>query len=70
MEMELHADPAGYVVCPRRGQISVEWCDGCPYRLSVDSVGGRIVVACAAAPLPGTVATAAGALRDLPDLWR
>lgn len=70
MEMKLHADPDGYLACPRRGQISAEWCEGCPYRLSVDSVGDRIVVECAAAQQVGVAGTTSSALRDVPDLWR
>lgn len=70
MEMELHADPDGYIACPQRGQISAEWCEGCPYRFSVDSVGNRIVVECAAAPQIGAAGTTSSALRDVPDLWR
>jgi hypothetical protein len=71
MESEVQADAEGYVVCPRRGDISVEWCEGCPHRLSIQSHGGRIVVVCAAGPQSRRVGDVSSSLlRDVPDLWR
>lgn len=75
MVMELHADIDGYVRCPRRGEISAEWCQGCPDRVSIDRDGDRLVVVCAVDPdaaLAGGLGGGAGisALGEVPDLWR
>lgn len=67
-KMEIRADDDGYVVCPRRGEISVEWCAGCPFRLHIDDGGDRVVVTCGAEPLAG-VGSWPSVLRDVPDMW-
>jgi hypothetical protein len=62
---------AGYVDCPRRGEISVEWCLGCPYLLRLDHLDdGRTVVHCDADPDPlaGGHATD-NPLHEVPALW-
>lgn len=65
----LHANTDGYVLCPRRGEVSVEWCEGCPYRVRIEQRGDSVVVVCEAGP--GALFDAwAGPLRDVPELWR
>ena len=32
--------------CPRQGELHVEYCMGCPRRISVDQTRGRAVVVC------------------------
>jgi hypothetical protein len=57
------------VKCPRRGEIDVEWCLGCPRRLGVEEVGHRTTIVCD----PGTEDRSShdpGPLRDVPDIWR
>ena len=46
MSIELHGNADGYVLCPLRGEISVDRCEGCPYRASVHRSGLRAVVTC------------------------
>jgi hypothetical protein len=65
----LHEDSDGFLVCPRRGEIDVQWCLGCPRRLRVDYEDGRAVVVCD----PGSErphARDAGPLRDVPESFR
>jgi len=57
------------VNCPRRGEIDVEWCMGCPLRVGVERDGNREAIICD----PGTDDRSShdpGPLRDLPDIWR
>jgi hypothetical protein len=35
-----------FVQCPRQGEIHVEYCMGCPRRISVEQTGDRTVVIC------------------------
>lgn len=65
---ELHANSDGYVLCPIRGEVSVEWCEGCPFRIDLDDHGGRVVVVCD--PGPDALRDAwAGPLREDPPPW-
>ena len=66
---ELHEDMDGYVVCPRRGCISVEWCEGCPDRVGTEHRGGRAVVVCTAEAGDGADRRGSSPLRDLPEIW-
>jgi hypothetical protein len=63
----LHEGADGYLCCPRRGDIDVQWCLGCPRVLRVVYEGERAVVVCdpgsRSAAVPG-----AGPLRDLPEI--
>jgi hypothetical protein len=71
METQLHADADGYVMCPHRGEISGEWCEGCPDRLSIDGHGDRVVVVCEVGPPHGlTGGERLSPLHDVPELWR
>jgi hypothetical protein len=36
----------GFVECPRQGDLHVEYCMGCPRRISVDQAEGRTIVVC------------------------
>lgn len=63
---ELHADMDGYVLCPRRGEISGEWCEGCPDLVNIERSGGRVVVMCDAEKTVGHY-DRSSPLRD--DLW-
>lgn len=68
-ETLLPANDDGYVLCPRRGEISVEWCEGCPFLTRTEQHGDRMVVVCE----PGDVSADevwTSAMRDVPDLWR
>jgi len=42
----LSTDQSERVVCPRRGSIDLEWCLGCPRRVSVEHVGNQTVIVC------------------------
>jgi len=42
----LSTDQSGRVVCPRRGVIDLDWCLGCPRRVSVEHVGSQTVIVC------------------------
>jgi hypothetical protein len=42
----LSTDQSERVVCPRRGSIDLEWCLGCPRRVSVEHVGDQTVIVC------------------------
>jgi hypothetical protein len=42
----LSVDQSERVVCPRRGGIDLEWCLGCPRRVSVEHVGTQTVIVC------------------------
>jgi hypothetical protein len=67
--IELHEDHEGYLVCPRRGEIDVQWCLGCPRRLRVTYEGDRAVIVCD--PGSGPIHdVAAGPLRDVPESFR
>jgi hypothetical protein len=44
--IELHEDEDGYLYCPRRGEIDVQWCLGCSRRMKVTYENGRAVVVC------------------------
>lgn len=35
-----------YIECPRQGELHVEYCMGCPRRISVDQTDHRTVVVC------------------------
>ena len=65
----LNTNSEDRVKCPRRGEIDVEWCFGCPRRVDVERDGDRVVIVCD----PGTDDRSShdpGPLRDLPDIWR
>ena len=71
MEQHLVSDADGYVQCPHRGQISAEWCEGCPDMVSIDEDGAGIVVVCVGGPPHGRAEMGtASPLREVPDLWR
>lgn len=71
METELHADGDGYVLCPHRGEVSVEWCEGCPDQVSIEGDRGRVVVVCEVGPPYGPTGDEhLSPLRDVPELWR
>jgi len=71
VETELHVDADGYLACPRRGDISVEWCEGCPHRRSIAGNGERTVVVCVADPEEVTALDGRSSpLCDVPDIWR
>jgi hypothetical protein len=62
-------DVDGYLLCPRRGEIDVQWCLGCPRRVRVSHRDGRTVVACE----PGSERShdhQAGPLRDVPEPFK
>jgi hypothetical protein len=65
--VRLVADAHGRVECPRRGDIDVEWCAGCPRRSAVERGGATTTVVCDAGPGTRTPGSA-GPLRDLPDV--
>jgi hypothetical protein len=67
--IELHEDDDGYLVCPRRGEIDVQWCFGCPRRLRISFEGERAVVVCDPGEARGH-SREAGPLRDVPDSLR
>jgi len=66
---ELYLDDDGYVSCPRRGDISAEWCEGCPFLTRIERSGGRVVVVCDPGPRAADLTWSSG-MRDVPDLWR
>lgn len=57
------------VNCPRRGEIDVEWCLGCPRRIETERDGNRAVIVCDPAT-DDRFSHDPGPLRDLPDIWR
>jgi hypothetical protein len=62
-------DGDGHLLCPRRGEIDVQWCLGCPRRLKVSHWNGRTVVVCE----PGSERShdqQAGPLRDVPEPFK
>jgi len=67
--VELHEDGDGYLMCPRRGEIDVQWCLGCPRRIRVSYEGGRAVVVCDPGSDPPHDRQA-GPLRDVPEDFR
>ena len=67
--VELHEDGEGYLVCPLRGEIDVQWCLGCPRRLRVSYEGDRTVIVCDPGSGPPHDRQA-GALRDVPESFR
>ena len=55
------------VSCPRRGDIGVDWCFGCPRLGTVERDGDRTTIVCD----PGSgfrVEHDAGPLRDMPEV--
>ena len=44
--VELHEDNDGYLYCPQRGEIDVQWCLGCPGRIKITYKDRRAVVVC------------------------
>lgn len=55
------------VDCPRRGEIDVEWCFGCPRRVNVQRRRNKTTIVCE----PGTgywYSHDPGPLRDVPDI--
>ncbi len=66
---ELPGNSDGYVLCPLRGEVSAEWCEGCPFRMTVDRSGDRPVVVCDPSPGPAHPMWWSP-LRDLPDIWK
>ena len=57
------------VDCPRRGEIDVEWCLGCPRRIKDENDGNQRVIVCS----PGIEKRSShdpGPLRDVPEIWR
>lgn len=68
-EIELHANDDGYVRCPRRGEISTEWCEGCPFLTRVERSGGRTVIVCEPGDLSADLVWSSG-MRDVPEIWR
>jgi hypothetical protein len=66
--IELIEDQDGLVACPRRGEIDVQWCLGCPRRLVISYDYDRAVVRCD--PGPGHHDRHADALRDVPEPFR
>ena len=71
MTTRLTTDIAGYLACPRRGDISVDWCSGCPVRVDItDTPDGVVIVLCDSEPSRGPGHSgSASPLRDLPALW-
>lgn len=68
-ETELHANDDGFVLCPRRGEISAEWCEGCPFMTRIEHHGDRKVIVCEPGEVSADEVWTAG-MRDVPDLWR
>jgi hypothetical protein len=60
------------IICPLRGEISVEWCLGCPRRVSVDYLGHQTVIVCDPGIAPERYrdphGAAAGWLQDVPEI--
>jgi hypothetical protein len=65
--VRLVADAYGRVGCPRRGDIDVEWCAGCPRRTALEREGATSTVVCDAGPVTWA-ACDAGPLRDMPEV--
>lgn len=49
--VRLTTDSQGFVECPRRGEISAEWCEGCPRRVHLE---GSATAPDAVVCVPGT----------------
>lgn len=65
--------PNERIACPVRGEVDVEWCSGCPRRVSIDRAGNQTVIVCDQGILPRRyhqARTGAGPLRDVPDIWK
>lgn len=61
------------IVCPHRGEIDVEWCLGCPRRVSVEHAGSQTMIVCDADGSPRSyheAFIATGPFRDVPDIWK
>jgi hypothetical protein len=67
--IELHEDDEGYLNCPARGEIDVQWCLGCPRRLRVTYEGDRTVIVCDPGSEPPHDRQA-DPLRDVPESFR
>ena len=66
--IELHEDDNGYLHCPVRGDIDVQWCLGCPQKLRVSYEGERAVIHCD--PDSEHPHDQAATLRDVPESFR
>lgn len=69
MTTELRTDADGFVLCPRRGRIDVEWCLGCPHTTAYAFEGDDVLITCEPPECAGPTDEAAQ-LRQVPDLWR